>query len=146
MTYNLKTFIILTGILATVAVGARAYTNPASPFPTDNREILSIDEGVKNQEKLSGLSVGAFQARGDAWMMQQTYLQGMVRGGFVGAPGNTVSTVKFGDSGLGTTVSVNASNDVYVGDRFQSDTLQHATSARGEVCADTTGKLILCSQ
>ncbi len=156
MKYTLKTFGILVIIGSAAASVASAYTAPLSNFPQNNGEVVPITIGTIDQSKAGNLAVDAFQVQGNAWMQQETYLEGPVIGGSVETHGTIISnTVNFG--GLPESiVSAEVENgSVTVEKRFQSDKLAHGdpNAAPGsdlrKVCFDgspnTNGVLVLCN-
>ena len=129
---------LLAGIVLCTAIFAHGYTNPTVSAPGDNseQEPISIDGsyGIKS----GGLSVGTFQARDNAWLAQDVFFGGMLRGGVAS---DTSSTIEFGN-GSERIVSVDQTGSLQVDGAIQSPQLQSSGSEL--VCADASGTLIIC--
>lgn len=129
------------GVLLSVAGVVGAYT-PATTGAFGANTDAPLNVSGTNQDKAGGLSVSTFQARGNAYFSQQTFVQGGISGGNVQKNGTT--TVVFGDSNHTVNTSVNGG--IEVGGVVQSNSL--ATGPKGgkkPVCANEKGTLFLCN-
>ncbi len=144
-----KYFIILTIVLALIAAGAYAYTNPTATAPggnTDEPIDIGCTYGVNNpctgvQVKNGGLSVGTFQSRYSARFRQKLYLTGLVRGGH---PADTNSTVQFGGvwGGANFATVVNVTKEVTVDGTIKVERL--GGTGTSNVCAGMDGTFVRC--
>jgi len=130
---------VLVVALALGQVHAGGYNNPPSNPPASNTESL-INVSTTDQSKIGGLSVAGFAAYQAAELDQKVYLHGIVRGGTPTNPGALVSI----GSSAGYNAGLAATGDLSAVSFLQSQLVAN-TASDPSLCADSNGKIILCS-
>lgn len=123
--------------LVLIAPVAIAYNAPeGSPSTYNSDGPLTV--GPTDQVKDGGLSVNAFQARGNAYFDQNVSFHGAVYGGTAAAPGPIV----FGSTTNNVDLAINGASEAT--GTYQSDSLKN-DDGNTPVCADKDGVFYLCS-
>lgn len=129
--------LILTLPLLFIAGVVGAYTPPNGAAPTENTPA-PIMINTTPQVKSGNLTVTTFQGRGNSWLQQRSFMNGLVRGG---TTTDIISTVTFGSDTH--SVNVEFTRDVYVDGYISSEGLSGVDESR--VCTDATGTLYRCT-
>ncbi len=135
--------IVLASILAGIAtyVHATVATPPPANPPASNT-VFPIHVGASSQQKMGGLGVDSFNALQAAQFESNLYLENEVLGG---TPSGANSTVYFGESvASAPRVAAAITGSLTTAGRLRANLL--ANTDTKSVCADSTGRLILCDE